>query len=100
NLVENADFSYSLTDPFPWRQNPESDSGDKLASTVDRKTAYKIVGVVGKKKNISQEFNISGKAGDSFIVSGWAKGSSVALSEESVPDEEARRFALGVGLEK
>uniref|UniRef100_UPI00398992A9 DNRLRE domain-containing protein n=1 Tax=Clostridium thailandense TaxID=2794346 RepID=UPI00398992A9 len=99
NLVENADFSYSTTDPSPWIKGSETDTNDVVSPNSGGKSAYKIAGVVGKKKNVYQKLYISGKAGDGFIVSAWAMANLAAPSDSSASNESARLFALGVGFQ-
>ncbi|MCT8977624.1 DNRLRE domain-containing protein, partial [Clostridium sp. CX1] len=92
NLVENADLSYGDPMPIYWTRDPQSDQYDKVID-IDGKRAYRIFGASRNSKYLAQSINISGKKGDSFVVSVWAKG-------ESVPLIEGRRFSLEVGMEK
>ena len=92
NLVENADLSSGDPMPTYWTNDLQSDQYDKVLDT-DGKRAYRINGVSNKSKYLVQTINVSGKAGDGFVASAWAKG-------DSVPLRSGRRFSLEVGLEK
>ncbi|WP_411681918.1 DNRLRE domain-containing protein [Clostridium thailandense] len=99
NIVENADFSYDVLNPLGWTKDSQSDINDRVV-VEDNRQSYKIVGSQGKQKYLLQEFIISGKVGDSFIASAWAKGDSVPLNDPSLSLDKVRRFSLEVGLEK
>ena len=43
--------------------------------------AFQLVGDSTKNKGLWQDITICGSAGDSFILSGWAKGDSVPLKD-------------------
>lgn len=99
NILENANFSYGMD--F-WTKNYECDILDTIVTSTDAtypieldkdKKVFKINGSASKRKNIYQKIDLSGKAGDVFVVSGWAKG-------DSVPITGTRYFALDVGIEK
>ena len=92
NLVENADLSYGNPIPNYWNKSVLSDSND-IATTIDGKTSFKIKGSATKTKNLYQTVQVSGKAGDTILVSGWAKGASAPISGY-------RRFSLEVGIRK
>ncbi|SHH28624.1 DNRLRE domain-containing protein [Clostridium grantii] len=102
NLLENPNLIYGTTTPTFWNKNAATDSGDTLVTSSDstyptkldsQKKVFKINGNSGLSKNVYQTLNMSGKAGDVFVVAGWAKGDSVKLSA-------GRYFAMDVGIEK
>ncbi|WP_162920305.1 DNRLRE domain-containing protein [Clostridium fermenticellae] len=99
NLIENADFSYDEVTPPGWTKDSQSDNNDRVVNT-DNGKAYEIIGGSGKQKYLLQEFTMSGKTGDSFIASAWAKGDSVPLNDPNLDIDKVRRFSLEVGLKK
>ena len=95
NLVENANFNYgSGAMPLYWNKSGTCDQNDNWTST-EGKTAFKFNGYGNINKNIGQEINVSGKKGDNFILSGWAKGDSVPMTLNA-----SRYFAIEVGIFK
>ena len=96
NLVENPSFEDGLGNPSLayWNKNSVCDGNDKIKPTgVFGGNSFSINGVHGKNKCITQNINVSGKKGDTFVVSGWAKGDSIPLSPGS-----GRHFALDIGI--
>ncbi|MEA4827303.1 MAG: DUF6531 domain-containing protein, partial [Clostridium sp.] len=102
NILENPNFIYGSDTPEFWSKNPYTDTQDTLVTSYDplyptkldsKKKVFKINGSASKRKSIYQKINLSGNAGDVFVVSGWAKA-------ESVPISANRQVALDVGIEK
>jgi RHS repeat-associated protein len=99
NLVENGDFSYGdygANNPTGWTIKNSCDGNDILTTSADSRfpqylntNCFSFLGDASVGKDIGQTVNISGKKGDSFILSGWAKG-------DSVPLIEPRHFALHI----
>jgi len=84
NLVENGDFRHSGSPAHGWT-NPGLASSDGLV-TVDtsaapqlENTVLKITGNPSGYKQLVQYIDIGGSTGDSYVISGWAKGNSVPL---------------------
>lgn len=104
NLVENGDLIYldAAVDGLAfWNEancdwtgedsyGQMYDEIDEFA-TIPGKHCIYINGHVGEDKYIYQDINISGIAGDSFVVGGWAKANSLPLKENV-------DFALEVGF--
>ena len=84
NLVENSNFFYSGLSANNWVGT--NLTADDTISAVDSAApqlethAMQIVGDPSKVKSIHQRIDIKGKAGDSFVLAGWAKADSVPLS--------------------
>jgi RHS repeat-associated protein len=81
NLVENADFRYGYKN---WTKNNLTNASDVVVdSTVSKgnldNKVFKFTGEGNKDKNVVQTINVSGKAGDTFVLGGWSKGDSIAL---------------------
>ncbi len=89
NLIENADMSGGAKIPDYWYDTMNGGATTSEASdtrlTIDDSNhppyldghVFKLTGRQGKDTRIHQEIKISGKAGDTFVVSGWAKGAAV-----------------------
>lgn len=101
NLIENADFtSYSGNTPSFWvRDNlTASDtvvtSADSTNPSYMSDTRFMINGdcTPGNWKSIDQTVPVSGNAGDSYVVGGWGKGTSVPMAK----DTTFRVFGLSV----
>ncbi len=89
NLIENGDFCYSTTG---WTNNGFSVTALGSAAAYELQTnAVRVTGLPTAQTRLSQTVNISGTEGDSFILSGWAKGDSAPL--EGLGDEE-RKFGM------
>ncbi len=97
NLIENGDFGFTNTDAsaYGW-------TGTGLAATDGLSTlapdapqlssdVFAITGDFYTQKHLSQRVEVSGQEGDSFVLSGWGKGDSVALRTEN---GNARTFGL------
>ncbi len=89
NLVNNGDFQNS----GQWSPTNE-ETGDGTAAVAQPapkldSTAYVINGNALKEKNICQTVSVSGTAGDSFVLGGWASGDAVPT-----PQNLDRAFGL------
>ena len=92
NLLENGDFIYASSSfPSNWTGNgtTSSDIVDTPSSTVPglHRKAFKVTGSASAVKRIYQTLNISGSAGNTYVLGGWAKGNSVPL-------RDSRKFSL------
>ncbi|KLU74971.1 DNRLRE domain-containing protein [Clostridium botulinum] len=106
NIVENSNLEYGNNAPEFWSKNEQCISGyDELIQLPDslkyikqnkNEHAFKIYGGASKNKSIYQKINLKGKAGDVFVLGGWAKAESIPLSK----DKGKRYFALDLGIEK
>ena len=89
NLVDSGDFSTIgnwTTDSQP------VDAGSAAAPQLDN-MAYQIIGDMKTQKRVSQAIPVNGGEGDTFVLSGWAKGDSVPLPEAEDGDNQ-RQFAI------
>ncbi len=80
NLMQNGDFQSA---GLWYTTNHETGDGRKdvtPAPTLGGK-AYGMAGNPSKQKNIYQTVSVSGSAGDSFVLGGWAKGDAVPIKE-------------------
>lgn len=96
SLVQNGDFKYGLDG---WSSGGFT-TGDGAAVTSDSNhpssiddNVLKINGNAGTNKSLVQNINVSGSAGDVFVMGGWTKGASVPLSG-------LRYFALDLAIRK
>lgn len=106
NLVENSVFARenSANPSLPWRwymdviENLEA--GDGLASSTVKFGAksFKFEGNAQIYKNLVQTINLAGKAGDPYIISGWAKARAVPKVDEDDEFREYRTAALAIGF--
>jgi RHS repeat-associated protein len=98
NLIENADMSTTTTlangATFPKYYSQTLGSATSHTYTAVAggppqldDNVVKITGVATEKRNVYQEINIGGNAGDKFTFGAWAIG-------DSVPQDETRAFAL------
>ncbi|MBE6067564.1 MAG: DNRLRE domain-containing protein, partial [Clostridium lundense] len=94
NLVENSNFNLNSGSQLYWNKTSNSGTNDKVVN-VDSKNVFQFTGSANLKKSVNQTIKISGKKGDSFVLSGWAMGKSVPVSEEG-----ERYFALDIGIRK
>lgn len=83
NIIENSDFAKDNGSGTPtfWTRNSDCDSTDKLAAITDTEhpkaldsRVFKFTGNPQKGKYLTQTVNHPGKAEDTFVLSGWAKG--------------------------
>lgn len=105
NLVENANFktqNNELSSAY-WSET-SADTTNKVYKSQDttypivldkEKTVYMMTGYSSKKKNVYQSISISGKKGDIFVASGWARGESVPIT-----DKTERLFGMDIGFQK
>ncbi|ERK31240.1 DNRLRE domain-containing protein [Clostridium intestinale] len=88
NLVDNSDMSGGSKIPNGWRDtwnNSYSQASDTTLNTSDYdhpsyldNAVFKLTGSSSKDTRIYTTLGISGKAGDTFVISGWGKGAAVA----------------------
>ncbi len=76
NLLENGDFRTTYT----WSSSSGRATASAAAPQLDS-TAYCFEGNPTAAQSISQTVTVSGEAGDTFILSGWAKGDSAPLKD-------------------
>ncbi|MDT8716244.1 DNRLRE domain-containing protein, partial [Clostridium sp. 19966] len=100
NMVENGDFSGTSGIPFGWTAEGNCNAADTIVaegSPLHPKnfdtSVFRIVGDAVTSKRIAQSIDIKGNAGDSYVLSGWAKGESVPLS-----NEKNRYFAVHIAF--
>ncbi|WP_238882331.1 DNRLRE domain-containing protein [Clostridium sp. YIM B02551] len=91
NLLENSQFDYGEATSEKWTYNTSDSNG--IATNFENRSSFRIKGDLGQSKNIYQTLNVSGGAGDCFVMSGWAKAD--ALPKESGTN---RYFALDLGI--
>jgi len=90
NLVENSDFRSGLTG---W-----TGEGYSLATTADTAapqldhTAVTVTGDPDSQRSLTQTVPVFGNEGDTLVLTGWAKGDSVAINENIHDDD--RSFGL------
>ena len=94
NLIENGDFNYGRFNY--WNKNNQLESTDNLSSVsnsplVLNNNTFKMVGQGNKQKAIYQTIKQGGKAGDTYIMSGWAKA-------DSIPTKGGVNFGLSLGF--
>ena len=78
NLVNNPSFERTDGADFRGWRSDLFGSGDGITSDHwNGSKAVTITGELGKRKFIQQNVNVSGKEGDVFSLSGWAKGSTI-----------------------
>ncbi len=76
NLIDNGDFSNSLT---RWTGSDYTlTSADSGAPQLDNNMVT-VTGDSATEKQLTQTVQVSGKQGDTFVLAGWAKGDSVPL---------------------
>ena len=85
NLVENGDFRYGITS---WTKSAGCTSTETSISATSAayeldNTVYKFEGDPSTQKHLWQRVQVSGEKGDTFVLSGWAKGDSVPITENS-----------------
>lgn len=99
NLVENGDFRHG-TDGWSFSNYCNHDAQTEKPVTLSSSAAPQLDSTVfqfaGDPTVMLQAYNtiqVSGSKGDTFVVAGWAKGKSVAMTTE---EDRARRFAIQV----
>lgn len=95
NLVENPSLEGGTDAPDSWTKNEFTDSSDTItnAEAIFGSQSFKFTGQFGKAKQLYQDIDISGNAGDEFIAGAWAKADSVPVASGY-----KRNFALDVVL--
>ena len=83
NLVTNGDFSasaslYGWSNPSPSSTDGEVTVADSVAPQLEN-SVLKITGNPTGYKQLVQYINVRGSTGDSYVISGWAKGNSVPV---------------------
>ena len=85
NLIDNGDFNY---DNYAWTlsENAGNDNqcvdAPQLAKAPQLDNyAYQLRGDPQSELYIYQDIEVSGNAGDSFVLAGWAKGDSAPLTD-------------------
>ncbi|MBR2327549.1 MAG: DNRLRE domain-containing protein [Clostridia bacterium] len=81
NIISNGDFNNGITNWTGTALTVASDS-DNTSDYRDA-NALKITGQVDAEKYASQTISGSGNAGDTITFSGWAKASSLPVSENT-----------------
>ena len=94
NLVENGDFRYTTN----WTKSSTCTSADARTTTGAKAPAtqldasvYTMAGSYTTAKSVYQTVQVSGSAGDTFVLAGWGKGNSVAPSNR---DSNKPAFAI------
>ena len=83
NLVTNGDFrTTGYWSTTSGRTSVSTSAGPELSTNV-----YQMVGSPTSARRIDQTIPVNGVGGDTFVLSGWAKGNSVPLSGD-------RQFAI------
>lgn len=77
NLVQNAGFEQS---GYWTKHNGESADGIVGTEKFQGTGSYKMSGNYTINKHINQVIDVYGNAGDTYVLSAWAKGSSVPLT--------------------
>ena len=93
NLLENNNFQVNASGvPNSWTAGGNNESTDSLnaSSGLFGTTAFKFTGNFAKNKQIYQTVNIKGTENSTYVMSGWAKGNSVAANESN----SSRRFEI------
>lgn len=87
NLIENSDMSGDSKIPSTWSDdwnNAYSQASDTRVTISDSmhpsyldNSVFKLTGSSNKDTRIYTKLGVKGKAGDTFVISGWAKGAAV-----------------------
>lgn len=84
NLVENADFNYGDSLPNYWIEGSQNDSDNYLVSQANNhpnslsSNCVIIYSNYKSNKSLYQNIKVNGKAGDNFVIGGWANGKPVS----------------------
>ena len=76
NLVDDGDFRYADS----WSSSAGLTTLSAAAPELEG-TVYQMTGNPSAANRISQTVHVSGVAGDSFVLAGWAKGDSAPLRD-------------------
>ena len=87
NLIENGDFRYTTS----WSSSSGRTVLPNTAAPELSTNVYSMTGNPAAKNRISQTVQVSGTAGDDFILGGWAKGDSAPLEAY---DSNPREFGI------
>ena len=93
NLIENGDFAQAnrwspITGRTTAPDGPDQDNLPDVATPQTNSYVYQFVGNPTAAQSISQTVQVSGAAGDAFVLSGWALADSAPLTQTN------RAFAL------
>lgn len=82
NMVENGDFLYGEDG---WTRGSHFTTTEVCTTVTSAapqlsNNVYKITGNAEKAKHLYQRIYVSGNAGDTYVLSAWAKGDSVPLT--------------------
>ena len=95
SLIENGDFTHTGSPTYSWTATGfGSADGVTVQETGAPQLDNNVIAIAGDwytQKHLSQTVSISGSAGDSYVLSGWAKGNSVPLKTEN---GNARQFGM------
>lgn len=95
SLIENGDFTHTGSPTYSWTSTGfGSADGVTVQETGAPQLDNNVIAIAGDwytQKHLSQTVSISGSAGDSYVLSGWAKGNSVPLKTEN---GNARQFGM------
>ena len=95
NLIQNGDFRVSGSPAQNWTGSGTGSSdirtttGTTAAPQLDT-NVMKLEGTLTGAKKLSQTVPVSGVAGDSYVIGGWAQADSVPLHT----DNESREFGI------
>ena len=78
NLVENGDFRTTSNWSSSSGRTTLTSAAPQLSNNV-----YQMTGSPTSTNRISQTVQVSGSAGDTFVLAGWAKGDSAPITEGS-----------------
>ncbi|QLY78026.1 carbohydrate binding domain-containing protein [Clostridium intestinale] len=94
NLVDNSDMSGGAKIPNDWQDNwynASTPASDTRINTLDAdhpsyldNSVFKLSGSSDKDTRIYTMLGVNGKAGDTFVISGWAKGAAVAHGDFAI----------------
>lgn len=93
NLLENSSFQVNSSNaPVNWTMGGSTESTDGVQSSggLFGSNLFKFTGNPLKQKQIYQEVKIKGNENSTYVLSGWAKGNSVAANDQN----SARKFEL------
>ena len=94
NLITNGDFR----DTTGWSSSSgrTTIASDALAAPQLNPNVYKLSGTYTSQNRIYQSVGISGQAGDTLVLAGWAMGNATPLTqiEGNTYDSSAREFGI------
>ncbi|HHV11341.1 MAG TPA: RHS repeat protein [Clostridiales bacterium] len=98
NLLENSSFE-NLDALYGYATNDLDLASSDIpfkSTYVSGGTSFRMIGDKAKNKYISQEVAISGNESDLYVISGWAKASSLPEFNTTSPTGEDRRFKISI----